>query len=222
MPSDETLANTISLVGDRIYAGCSDKNVHVYDKETQKEVAKLSGHEDYLHCLKVTDDQIFSAGEDGSIRRWDLRTSKEVSSILPIKQSVLDRPKFGKWIGALDVSPNGEWLVCGGGPKLSVWHLRSDKCVHNVDSPTVANVAQFFPSDPSVIIFAGNGNQVSTWRMTNESLNTKIDSSIDNIYSIVHHKYADFDYNLSSFSGDSFKLELCKNGKYIDTELYVS
>ena len=227
LPSDKTLANAIVLSKERIVTGCSDNHIYVHDKETQKELVKLSGHQDYIHSLKFAEDHIpmlYSASEDGSVRSWDLRTPKEpISVILPFKRGSLERPHFGKWIGALDVSPNCEWLVCGGGPKLSVWHLRSNKCIHVIDSPNVAHVAQYLPSDPSSIMFAGNGNQVSIWRMsTNSPIYDKIDSSIDNIYSIVHHEYVDYDYRLSSFSGDSFKLELCKNGKYIDSELYVS
>lgn len=225
LPSDKTLANVISLKDGKIYSGCSDNNIYVHDKETLQEVSKLTGHQDYLHSLKVTDDQqLFSASEDGSVRSWDLRVPGEPTSvILPFKKTSLDRPHFGKWIGALDVSRSGEWLVCGGGPKLSMWHLRSRKFVHAIDSPNVTHVAQFLPADSSTVIFAGNGNHVSTWQMSNDSpYNTKINSSIDNIYSIEHYNYVDYDFNLSSFSGDSFKLELCKNAKYIDTELYVS
>lgn len=229
LPSDNTLANVIALSGERIYSGCSDNNIYIHDKETQQELARLGGHQDYLHALKVTGHNLlYSAAEDGSVRSWDIRTpGKAMSIILPFKNTSLARTHFGKWIGALDVSPNNEWLVCGGGPKLSVWHLASSKCVHICDSPNVANVAQYVPSDPSSIIFAGNGNQVSTWKLNSStaeasSYSCQLDSSIDNIFSIVYHNYTDYDYNLSSFSGDNFKIELCKNGKYIDSELFIS
>lgn len=229
LPSDTTLANVIALSGERIFSGCSDNNVYIHDKETQKETARFTGHQDYLHAIRVAGDRLFSAGEDGSVRCWDVRApgDKPISVILPFKNAALERKHFGKWVGSLDISPNGEWLVCGGGPRLSVWHLTSGKCVHICDSPNVAHVAQYVPSDPSSIIFAGNGNLVTTWKLggtaeASSSFSCQLDSSIDNIFSIAYHNYADLDYNLSSFSGDSFKIELCKNGKYIDSELFIS
>lgn len=187
---------------------------------------KLTGHQDYIHCLKLSNSQsslIYSGSEDGSVRIWDIRSSNEsISVILPFKKPTIERSQFGKWIGSLDVSPNGEWLVCGGGPSLSMWHLRSNKFVHVIDTPGVSYVTQFLRHDPSNVIVAGSGNLVNLWQLSEDKFTNQINTFIDNIYSICNHNYEDLDYNLYSFAGDSFKIELCKNAKFVDCALYVS
>lgn len=220
------MANAIEISEEKIFTGCSDNHIYVYDKETHSELHKLVGHQDYIHCLKLSHSSslLYSGSEDGSVRIWDTRASNEsISVIVPFKKSHIERDRFGKWIGALDVSPNGEWLVCGGGPLPSMWHLRSNKCVHVLDTPLgVCHVAQFNQHQPSSILTAGSGNQVNLFEMANTSIVNRINSSIDNIYTISNHCFEDLDYNLYSFAGDSFKIELCKNAKFIDCNLFVS
>uniref|UniRef100_A0A672TB57 THO complex subunit 6 homolog n=1 Tax=Sinocyclocheilus grahami TaxID=75366 RepID=A0A672TB57_SINGR len=68
----------------------------------------LKGHTDYIHCLcfKEREGEILSGGEDGAVRIWGMRM-----------------PQFGKWISCL--ATDSDWMLCGGGPSLSLWHLRS-------------------------------------------------------------------------------------------------
>ncbi|KAJ6222198.1 hypothetical protein RDWZM_000743 [Blomia tropicalis] len=233
LPSETTTSNSLALSSNRIISGCSDNIIYVFDKETQNELFKLVGHQDYVHSVRLINENVpllYSSSEDGSVRVWDLRTpNNAVNVVLPFKNASLARPSFGKWIDALDVASNEEWFVCGGGPKLSVWHIRSGKVVHIIDQPNVTHVAQYMPNDPSSIMFAGNGSLASIWKQTNESnIINNISSTIENIYSISHYNYEKFDYNLTSFSGDSFKLELCKNvgfliyRRYQETNTYES
>lgn len=89
------------------------------------------------------ENQFASAGEDGTVRLWDLRASKTPRGLLePHKQSTLERPSLGKWVGCVNVDK--EWLVssftagsmqfsfffllfkvCGGGVSAGLWHIPS-------------------------------------------------------------------------------------------------
>uniref|UniRef100_A0A8C2ZN25 THO complex 6 n=1 Tax=Cyclopterus lumpus TaxID=8103 RepID=A0A8C2ZN25_CYCLU len=85
----------------------------------------LQGHTDYVHCVSVRDREaeILSGGEDGAVRMWDSRTGQSVHCIEVHKYESCARPQFGKWISCL--TTDSDWMLCGGGPSLSLWHLRS-------------------------------------------------------------------------------------------------
>ena len=51
-----------------------------------------------------------SCGEDGGVRLWDRRLKRSrVAEIEPHKHADIARPKIGKWVGAVALSP--EWIV---------------------------------------------------------------------------------------------------------------
>ncbi|XP_030330585.1 THO complex subunit 6 homolog isoform X3 [Strigops habroptila] len=53
----------------------------------------------------------------------DLRSGTQVQVIEVHKYEECSRPNHGKWIRCL--ATDSDWMVCGGGPALTLWHLRS-------------------------------------------------------------------------------------------------
>ncbi|XP_068779387.1 THO complex subunit 6 homolog isoform X3 [Struthio camelus] len=113
-----TKDNTLVLAG-------GDCVVRVMDLETGAFTHELRGHRDYVHCLALREQlhQCLSGGEDGTVRLWDLRTGAQVQVIEVHKYEECSRPQNGKWIRCL--ATDSDWMVCGGGPALTLWHLRS-------------------------------------------------------------------------------------------------
>uniref|UniRef100_A0A673USP1 THO complex 6 n=1 Tax=Suricata suricatta TaxID=37032 RepID=A0A673USP1_SURSU len=107
-----------------ILAG-GDCQLHTMDLETGTFTRALRGHTDYVHCLALRErsPEVLSGGEDGAVRLWDLRSAKEVQTIEVYKHEECSRPHNGRWIGCL--ATDSDWMVCGGGPALTLWHLRS-------------------------------------------------------------------------------------------------
>ncbi|KAF6271807.1 THO complex 6 [Rhinolophus ferrumequinum] len=107
-----------------ILAG-GDCQLHMMDLETGSFTRALRGHTDYIHCLALRErsPEVLSGGEDGAVRLWDLRSAKEVQTIEVYKHEECSRPHNGRWIGCL--ATDSDWMVCGGGPALTLWHLRS-------------------------------------------------------------------------------------------------
>ncbi|KAK4004686.1 THO complex subunit 6 homolog [Daphnia magna] len=121
--SKETVDCLISGDNFSAYAACGDNNVHHVDLEYGKVKLTFSGHTDFIHSMSQIGNQLSSASEDGTVCIWDARKPKPVHVITPHSEPKLNRPHLGKWIGA--VTMNEDWLVCGGGPHLGLYHLRS-------------------------------------------------------------------------------------------------
>ncbi|KTG45076.1 hypothetical protein cypCar_00002615 [Cyprinus carpio] len=100
----EINAMIINPKDNSLIVGGGDNNIHIMDMETGIFKSVLKGHTDYIHCLcfKEREEEILSGGEDGAVRIWDSRTNRPVHCIEVFK-----------------------YELCGGGPSLSLWHLRS-------------------------------------------------------------------------------------------------
>uniref|UniRef100_A0A7N6B5M7 THO complex 6 n=1 Tax=Anabas testudineus TaxID=64144 RepID=A0A7N6B5M7_ANATE len=108
-----------------LVVGGGDNNIHIMDLEHGAFKSVLHGHSDYIHCITVREreGEILSGGEDGAVRIWDSRTGQSVHCIEVYKYEDCARPQYGKWISC--VTTDSDWMLCGGGPSLSLWHLRS-------------------------------------------------------------------------------------------------
>uniref|UniRef100_A0A4W5P1P1 THO complex 6 n=1 Tax=Hucho hucho TaxID=62062 RepID=A0A4W5P1P1_9TELE len=121
----EINAMTVNPTENSLVIGGGDNNIHIMDLESGVFKSVLQGHTDYIHCLSVREreGEILSGGEDGAVRIWDYRTGQSVHCIEVYKYEECARPQYGKWISCL--TTESDWMLCGGGPSLSLWHLRS-------------------------------------------------------------------------------------------------
>ncbi|XP_054616310.1 THO complex subunit 6 homolog [Dunckerocampus dactyliophorus] len=125
MEVPEINAMVINPRDNSLLIGGGDNNVHVLDLEHGVFKSVFQGHSDYVHCLSVRerDGEVLSGSEDGAVRMWDSRTAQCVHCVDVHKYQKCARPQFGKWISCL--TTDSDWMLCGGGPFLSLWHLRS-------------------------------------------------------------------------------------------------
>ncbi|XP_057673694.1 THO complex subunit 6 homolog [Corythoichthys intestinalis] len=125
MEIPEINAMVVNPRDNSVVFGGGDNNVHVLDLEHGKFKSVFEGHSDYVQCLSVREreGEVLSGSEDGTVRIWDCRTSDCVHRVDVHKYEKCARPQFGKWISCL--TTDSDWMLCGGGPSLSLWHLRS-------------------------------------------------------------------------------------------------
>nr|XP_015195071.1 PREDICTED: THO complex subunit 6 homolog [Lepisosteus oculatus] len=121
----EINAMVINPRDNSLLVGGGDNNIHIMDLESGAFKMVMQGHTDYIHCLSLREreGEVLSGGEDGSVRVWDPRSGSSVHCIEVYKYEDCARPQYGKWISCL--TTDSDWMLCGGGPSLSLWHLRS-------------------------------------------------------------------------------------------------
>ncbi|XP_043469527.1 THO complex subunit 6 [Leptopilina heterotoma] len=197
-----------------LYAGCGNNTIYIISLEGGKIQRSLEGHEDYVHSISVMGEQLASASEDGSVRLWDLRKKENTNILKPYLADKVARPKLGKWIGSVDFTE--DWLLCGGGPKLSLWHMRTMETATVFDLPDqgihVANIYE------ERIITGGTMPHVYHLTYQGETL-AKVPVSSNTVYSIV---YQEVPQRLLSIAGSSNQIDVCTNFNYKELMLKFS
>ncbi|XP_067010855.2 THO complex subunit 6 [Anabrus simplex] len=205
---EKTDVNCMFSSEGQLYAGCGDNKIYIFSLEDGKLVRTMDGHDDYIHCIHHSDTQIASASEDGTVRLWDMRQKTCTNMIQPYLSDKASRPDLGKWVGA--VSVNEDWLICGGGPKLSLWHLRSmDVTTAFPIEDSGIHVANFYDDR---IMAGGSSPHFYHLSYTGDVL-AQIPSSSTTVYSAVHQETP---FKLLCIAGSSSKIDFCTNFNYRD------
>ncbi|PVD31603.1 hypothetical protein C0Q70_07018 [Pomacea canaliculata] len=196
-----------------LYAGGGDKKIHTWDLETGQYLSALEGHTDYIHKLLLMNEgqDCLSASEDGTVRIWDTRTTGEsVQCIEPFKNELCARPLMGKWLRCLAVDSEEGWLICGGGPKMSAWHLRTLSPTTVFDTPSVSQNVALFHED--YILSAGSLACMNHWMLTGQ-LKSSIPCSPTSVFSLNINKRSDASKVLC-IAGASPYIDVCINFGY--------
>lgn len=198
---------------DMLFAGCGDNNIYVFQIETRRLIKTLSSHSDYVHCVCGLRNDLISGSEDGSVLIWDVRDFKSINKIQPYMNTELNRPKLGKWIGA--VGYNEDFLICGGGPRLSLWHFRSlnNSTIFPIEDKGI-HVAEFYQDK----VFAGGRSDHFYQMSFNGEIIAEIPTSGVTTYSVIHQEEP---YKALCIAGSSPKIDICSNFVYKDLVLSV-
>lgn len=208
--------NTLHLQPDEslLHVGCGDNNLYAVDIEGGGKIVRtFKGHSDYIHSIASTaSNKLYSASEDGFIRFWDTRTARCTNQLQPHKDGRLKRPQFGKWQGAVHATDN--WLLCGGGPKPCLYHLRSLECSQVFDFNSSVHVMGFL--DETVYI-GGDNNHLFQFNLRGD-LTAQIPVSATSIYSVVTQAVPE---KFISIAGASNCLDICTNHSYKDISVQL-
>lgn len=199
-------------VDNQVYAGCGDNNIYVFSLEDGKLIRSLKGHSGFIHSIHFGDKQLVSASEDGTVRLWDLRHPSQPNIIKPYMEERLARPDLGNWVGAAAI--NDDWLVCGGGPRLSLWHLRSMEVttVFPTNELKGVHVAKFHEDR----VFAGGAGPNFYQFSLNGQIYGQIPTSASTVYSA---EIQENPQKVLAIAGSSTYVDICTNFNYLDQKL---
>nr|XP_054749138.1 THO complex subunit 6 homolog [Lytechinus pictus] len=196
-----------------LYSGGGDSELHVWDLESGTCKHSYTDHTDYIHAVALfnTSAQVASGSEDGTVRIWDTRTSGEPVAILePNKhEECINNPK-DKWISCVAVDPADDWLICGGGPSLSLWHLRSLSPTTIFEAPKCQPHVVLYHDD--AVISAGTSPNIYHWHVNGDSKLTTPCTAMD-VYSVVINTESEANKVMCA-SGASSKIDVYTNFGY--------
>ncbi|XP_075217719.1 THO complex subunit 6 [Lycorma delicatula] len=192
-----------------LIAGCGDNKLHIFSLKDGKHITSLEGHDDYIHSVNSIDSHLVSSGEDGKVCLWDIRQSTKTGQIEPHLKDNLARPHLGKWIG--DAVMNSDWLVCGGGPCLSLWHLRSMEMLtkFSTTEDNGINVCRFYDDR----ILAGGTSPYFYHLSVSGDVYVQLETSALTVYSVA---FQDTPNQVMCLAGSSRNIDLCTNFSYRD------
>lgn len=198
-----------------LYAGCGDNVIYEISLEDGRIARDYSGHKDYIHCVHGSGTRLFSASEDGTVKFWDYRQKRAAGQIEPHLNADLARTNFGKWQGTVSVTD--DWLVCGGGPKFSLWHLRSMECTTVYQFPEKIHVSGFLDD---ILYTAGDLNYLHQYSLGGDIM-AEVPVSAPSVYSVAWQMQP---IKMMSICGASNSLDICTNFNYKDivVDLYKS
>lgn len=145
------------------------------------------------------------------LQTWDIRTSQPTNTLEPHLEKRLCRPQYGKWLSCVSVSENGQWMTCGGGPQLSLWHLRSQSLTAAMEKVDFMPYTVEFRDN--LIVSGGNGKMLHHWH-TNGRDKASIPCSIGNVFCIAFNEELDIDNNPMIVTGASNEVEVFCNMSY--------
>ncbi|XP_016784718.1 THO complex subunit 6 homolog isoform X3 [Pan troglodytes] len=192
-------------------------------------------------ALRERSPEVLSGGEDGAVRLWDLRTAKEVQTIEVYKHEECSRPHNGRWIGCLAtdsdwmvswadcwmgwqlraLSAVGLWFtagdshlsvqVCGGGPALTLWHLRSSTPTTIFPIRAPQKHVTFYQD---LILSAGQGRCVNQWQLSGE-LKAQVPGSSPGLLSLsLNQQPAAPECKVLTAAGNSCRVDVFTNLGY--------
>ncbi|CAB3221458.1 unnamed protein product [Arctia plantaginis] len=196
----------------KLYAGCGDNNIYVYNMDDGRLLSTFKGHTDFVHSVHGKNQQLISASEDGSVILWDTRTRTLQNKLTPHTNSKVNRPDIGKWVGSAAL--NDDWIVCGGGPRLALWHLRSLDAVTVFDIPDHGIHVSFFHDD---CVIAGGAAKHLYQLCYSGDVKVELPVSATTVYSAVLRTTPN---KVLAIAGSSPEIDLCTSFNYRDQILH--
>lgn len=207
----------LDTVAATLYIGCGDNVVYAICLQNGTVVREFVGHTDFVHSVHgaTAGQRLYSASEDGTVRFWDARERRSTGSIEPYRNDKLQRPELGKWQGT--VTATDDWLICGGGPRFSLWHLRSLECTTVYSFAGAAHVSGILDD---VVFVAGDHPHLMQYSL-NGDLTAEVPVSPVSVYSVVWQQEPT---KFMAIAGSSNNIDLCTSFNYKDSviSLYKS
>ncbi|KAH3732281.1 THO complex subunit 6 [Pelomyxa schiedti] len=216
----EVNALAVDINRRRLFAGCGDGRVCVFDTDTLELINTMnqfplpsldsssplaststtSPNPVYCICLCNSTGQILTGSEDGLLRIYDPDSCKPIR-YLSISSSALSPTQC--WIGCIAVDPSETWMACGSDKTIQLWHLPS---LTQVTTIRISATPQTFCwlKDPLLLLCGCNQSQIIHIKMNGTISHTVVTSS-PSIWSITKHPNEGFVVTGSSSSIDIFQ-----------------
>eukprot|EP01060_Flectonema_neradi_P037137 TRINITY_DN7385_c0_g1_i1.p1 TRINITY_DN7385_c0_g1~~TRINITY_DN7385_c0_g1_i1.p1 ORF type:complete len:592 (+),score=111.02 TRINITY_DN7385_c0_g1_i1:102-1778(+) len=140
-----------------IISGSDDNTAIVWDVPTQKQLIRLTGHEDYVRTTAVhpyNKNIVATASYDRGVKVWDLRISgTEPTQVFTASDAV----------SSLAFHPAGTFLASGSGTDVAIWDIEAGSAVATLQNHTKDVQCVTFNNFGSRLLSASVDRQVKVY-----------------------------------------------------------
>lgn len=142
---------------------------------------------------------------------WDHREKNPSFTIEPSKNANSNRPNFGSWVGSASI--NKEWVAAGGGPRLTLYHLRNRQPFQIFDFPKEIHVTDFVEDN---LLVGGESELLCQYSFKGDII-SEIKTSGPSVLSVAWQNAPNC--KIMTACGASNKIDVTTNFTYKDTTL---
>lgn len=168
---------------DLLYAGSNTGDIVAWDTKAEKKLDVYSGHQSQVYDLSILPNGFVSVADDGTMRLWDVRSAEAADMVEPFKNAALSQNRCGKYLSCVTADNNGDWIVCGGGPRLALYRRN----MLDYSKPLEEGPEKFYPNVVTIfndeIVAGGNLPSVHRWHMNGDQKAT-IPLSINSVFCV--------------------------------------
>ncbi|MEH1922597.1 serine/threonine-protein kinase [Nostoc sp.] len=156
--------NTIAISPDgyTLVSGSDDKNIKLWDLNTQKVIASLSGHSQAVKSVAFSPDgQILAtASDDKTIKLWQFETLKEISTLLGHSHAVK----------SVAFSPDGQILASGSWDKtIKLWDVNTGREICTIAGHQLKVNSVAFSPQGELLASASYDRTIRLWQIPTRS-----------------------------------------------------
>ncbi|MCL2116096.1 MAG: RyR domain-containing protein, partial [Methanobrevibacter sp.] len=189
-----------------IVSGSYDMSVHVWDLETQEEIAQLKGHENGVNSVHFSsnDKYIVSGSDDRTVRVWDLETQEEIAQL----------KGHTDWVNSVHFSHNDKYIVSGSDDKtIRIWNLKTQKEITQLKGHTDWVNSVHFSHNDKYIVSGSTDRTVRVWNLKTQKEITQLKGHKNRVNSV--HFSSDDKYIVSGSADGSIRVWNLKTQKEI-------
>ncbi|MCY4403874.1 MAG: WD40 repeat domain-containing protein [Candidatus Poribacteria bacterium] len=199
---------TFSPNGKQLAAG-GEERIWVYDLDSGKQTAVLSGHSDRIRVLAYAPDcrTLASSSEDSTLRLWDINSSNEIATILGESSNLVnvlasspDGVPLTAWneetarllsnttadpsrIRSLTFSNDGKTVVSGSvDGKIRIWEIETGRQLSSFSAHDGLVLALSFSPNGKLLASGGSDTAVRLWELESKHLLATFTAHSDSVY----------------------------------------
>ncbi|KAJ3129501.1 hypothetical protein HK098_001268 [Nowakowskiella sp. JEL0407] len=149
-------AAAISVDGNLIVSGSSDKTIKIWSMESGEELKTLKGHNGAVTSVAISDDGgfIVSGSDDKLIKIWSVHSGQEIRECVGHTLSV----------NSVAVSRDGNYIVSGSNDrKLKIWSVESGKEIRSLAGHSNWVRSVRISADGTIIVSGSDDKTVKVW-----------------------------------------------------------
>ncbi|MBN3882439.1 MAG: serine/threonine-protein kinase [Nostoc sp.] len=152
--------NTIAISPDShtLASGSDDKNIKLWDLNTQKVLASLSGHSQAVKSVAFNPDGkiLATASDDKTIKLWQVETLKEICTLLGHSHAVK----------SVAFSPDGQILASGSWDKtIKLWDVNTGKEICTITGHQLQVNSVAFSPQGQLLASASYDRTIRLWQI---------------------------------------------------------